>query len=97
MVNTASDELFSTSVDDDDAREYNPDNTSTLTITAEEKVGDTSASTQEIEGDVFDPLRERLNNMKSAARNKRIDYLLYRDLFPVLHSAPLFFQIPRKS
>ena len=43
------------SVDDDDAREYNPDNTSTLTVTAEEKVGDTSTSTQEIEGDVGVP------------------------------------------
>jgi len=43
------------SIDDDDAREYNPDNTSTLTITAEEKVGDTSASTQELEGDVSVP------------------------------------------
>jgi hypothetical protein len=44
------------SIDDDDAREYNPDNTSTLTVTAEEKVGDTSTSTQEIEGDVGVPL-----------------------------------------
>ena len=43
------------SIDDDDAREYNPDNTSTLMITAEEKVGDTSASTQELEGDVGVP------------------------------------------
>ena len=43
------------SINDDDAREYNPDNTSTLIITAEEKVGDTSASTQEIEGDVGVP------------------------------------------
>ena len=43
------------SIDDDDAREYNPDNTSTLTVTAEEKVGDTSTSTQEIEGDVGVP------------------------------------------
>tara|TARA_B110000444_G_scaffold96187_1_gene91109 strand:- start:2788 stop:3762 length:975 start_codon:yes stop_codon:yes gene_type:complete len=43
------------SIDDEDTREYNPDNTSTLTITAEEKVGDTSASTQEIEGDVSVP------------------------------------------
>ncbi|MBT5391545.1 MAG: hypothetical protein HOL22_04270 [Euryarchaeota archaeon] len=43
------------SIDDDDAREYNPDNTSTLTIIAEEKVGDTSASTQELEGDVSVP------------------------------------------
>ena len=42
-------------IDDDDTREYNPDNSSTLTITAEEKVGDTSASTQEIEGDVSVP------------------------------------------
>lgn len=43
------------SINDDDAREYSPDNTSTLTITAEEKVGDTSASTQELEGDVSVP------------------------------------------
>lgn len=43
------------SIDDDDTREYSPDNSSTLTITAEEKVGDTSASTQEIEGDVSVP------------------------------------------
>jgi len=43
------------SIDDDDAREYNPDNTSTLTVIAEEKVGDTSTSTQEIEGDVGVP------------------------------------------
>jgi len=43
------------SIDDDDAREYNPDNTSTLTVTAEEKVGDTSTSTQELEGDVGVP------------------------------------------
>ena len=43
------------SVDDDAAREYNPDNTSMLTVTAEEKVGDTTASTQEIEGDVSVP------------------------------------------
>ena len=42
-------------IDDDDTREYNPDNSSTLTITAEEKVGDTSASTQDIEGDVSVP------------------------------------------
>jgi len=42
-------------IDDDDTREYNPDNSSTLTITAEEKVGDTSASTQEIDGDVSVP------------------------------------------
>ena len=32
-----------------------PGNTSTLTVTAEEKVGDTTASTQEIEGDVSVP------------------------------------------
>jgi len=43
------------SIDDDDAREYNPDNTSTLTVTAEEKVGDTSTSTQELDGDVGVP------------------------------------------
>ena len=43
------------SIDDGDTREYNPDNSSTLTITADEKVGDTSASTQEIEGDVSVP------------------------------------------
>ena len=43
------------SIDDDDTREYSPDNTSTLKITAEEKVGDTSASTQEIEGDISVP------------------------------------------
>jgi hypothetical protein len=43
------------SVDDDAAREYNPGNTSMLTVTAEEKVGDTTASTQEIEGDVSVP------------------------------------------
>lgn len=43
------------SVDDDAAREYNPSNTSLLTVTAEEKVGDTTASTQEIEGDVSVP------------------------------------------
>lgn len=43
------------SIDDDDAREYNPDNTSTLILIAEEKVGDTTASTQEIEGDVGVP------------------------------------------
>lgn len=43
------------SIDDDDTREYSPDNSSTLTISAEEKVGDTSASTQEIEGDVSVP------------------------------------------
>ena len=42
-------------IDDEDAREYNPGNTSTLTVTAEEKVGDTTASTQEIEGDVSVP------------------------------------------
>jgi len=43
------------SIDDDDAREYNPDNTSTLLVTAEEKVGDTSTSTQEIQGDLGVP------------------------------------------
>lgn len=43
------------SVDDDAAREYNPSNTSLLTVTAEEKVGDTTTSTQEIEGDVSVP------------------------------------------
>ena len=42
-------------IDDDETREYNPDNTSTLTVTAEEKVGDTTASTQELEGDVSVP------------------------------------------
>ena len=35
-----------------DAREYNPDNSSTLTVTADEKVGDTSTGTQEIDGTV---------------------------------------------
>lgn len=43
------------SIDDDDTREYSPDNTSTLKITAEEKVGDTSTSTQELEGDISVP------------------------------------------
>lgn len=43
------------SVADEDAREYNPNNSSLLTVTAEEKVGDTTASTQEIEGDVSVP------------------------------------------
>ncbi len=37
-------------------------------------------SFQEIEGDVFNPLRVRMENIKSAARNKHIDYLLYRIL-----------------
>ncbi len=40
---------------DYDAREYNPDNTSTLTVTADEKVGDTSTGNQEIEGTVRVP------------------------------------------
>lgn len=43
------------SIDDDAAREYNPDNTSALTITAEEKVGDAPTSSQELEGDVSVP------------------------------------------
>ncbi len=44
-----------TSIGDEDTREYNPDNISTLTVTAEEKVGDTSTSTQELEGDIGVP------------------------------------------
>ena len=42
---------------DIDAREYNPDNTSTLTVTADEKFGDNSVTTgdQEIEGTVHVP------------------------------------------
>ena len=40
---------------DIDAREYNPDNTSTLTVTADEKVGDTSTGNQEIEGTIRVP------------------------------------------
>ncbi len=43
------------SLDDDDTREYSPSNTTRLTVSAEEKVGDTSASTQEIEGDLGVP------------------------------------------
>jgi hypothetical protein len=43
------------SINDDETREYSPSNTSTLTITAEEKVGDTTASTQELEGDIGVP------------------------------------------
>jgi hypothetical protein len=43
------------SVNDDEAREYNPDNDSTLTITAEQKVGDTTASSQELDGDFSVP------------------------------------------
>ena len=40
-----------------DAREYNPDNTSTLTVTADEKFGDNSVTTgdQEIEGTIRVP------------------------------------------
>lgn len=38
-----------------DAREYNPDNTSTLTILANENVGDTSTGDQEIEGTIHVP------------------------------------------
>lgn len=40
---------------DIDAREYNPDNTTTLTVTADEKVGDTSTGNQEIEGTIRVP------------------------------------------
>ena len=40
---------------DADVREYNPDNNSMLTVMAEEKVGDTSTETQEIEGDINVP------------------------------------------
>ena len=40
---------------DIDAREYNPDNTSALTVTADEKVGDTSTGNQEIEGTIRVP------------------------------------------
>ena len=42
---------------DIDAREYNPDNTSTLTVTADEKFGDNSVTTgdQEIEGTIRVP------------------------------------------
>ena len=42
---------------DIDAREYNPDNTSTLTVTADEKIGENSVMTgeQEIEGTVRVP------------------------------------------
>lgn len=43
------------SINDDAAREYNPDNDSTLTITAEQKVGDTTASSQELDGDFSVP------------------------------------------
>jgi hypothetical protein len=43
------------SINDDEAREYNPDNDSTLTITAEQKVGDTTASSQELDGDFSVP------------------------------------------
>lgn len=43
---------ISTDVDDESVREYNPDNTSTLSIIADEKVGDTSAGNQEIDGTV---------------------------------------------
>ena len=43
------------SVDDDAARENNPNNDSTLTITAEQKVGDTTASSQELDGDFSVP------------------------------------------
>lgn len=43
------------SINDDDTREYNPANTSKLTITAEEKIGDTTASTQEIDGGIGVP------------------------------------------
>ena len=40
---------------DVDVREYNPDNTSTLTVMADEKVGDTSTGTQEVEGNIYVP------------------------------------------
>jgi hypothetical protein len=44
-----------TTDNDVDVREYKPTNTSAMTITAEEKIGDTSTGEQEIEGDVHVP------------------------------------------
>ena len=44
-----------TTNNDVDVREYNPSNTSTLSIMADEKVGDTSTGNQEIDGSIHVP------------------------------------------